>query len=395
MKNNRKIGINVILLGIASFLTDVSSEIIFPILPMFIVSLGGNGVIIGLIGGIMECVSSIFKVFSGYLSDRTGKRLIFVFSGYAISSISKIILPFSTVWQHAVAIISIERIGKGIRTAPRDAIIAESSNGQTGKGFGIHRAMDTAGAVVGSAFSFIMFYFLGFKFEAIILSAGIIGFLALFPLFFVKEKYNTTKASFGIKIKAMPKNFKIFLVVAGIFALGNFTYMFFILKTQIALSSSFNLFMAIALPILLYVLFNVIYALFSIPAGVLSDKFGRPKILAAGYILFSITCISFTFSDSLFLFVILFALYGITYALIDGNQRAYASDLVPENLKGTGLGAFHTVIGLTALPSGIIAGLLWEFNFFGLNATFLYGSILGISAAILLLITQKLMHRMK
>ena len=379
IKINKKISGNVILLGVVSFLTDISSEIIFPILPMFIAALGGTGLIIGLIGGLADSISSLLKVFSGYWSDRIGKRLPFVFSGYGLSGVSKILLSFSSVWQHAVIFVSLERVGKGLRTAPRDAIIAESSRGQRGKAFGVHRAMDTSGAVIGSGIAFVLVYYLGLNFQTIIFAAGIIGFFALIPLLFLKEKKKKpVEISLKISLKALPKNFRIFLITATIFALGNFTYMFFILKAQAAF---FDPGMAIAMPILLYAWFNLVYAAFSIPAGIFSDRIGRRKVLASGYVLFAATCTGFMFSDSLILFIIFFALYGITYALIDGNQRAYASDLIPEKLRGTGLGTFHTSIGLAALPASIIAGGLWEY--FGSDVTFIYGAGLSIIAAIL------------
>lgn len=377
---NKKLSINVILLGIVSFLTDISSEMILPLLPMFITALGGTGLIIGLIGGLADSISSLLKVFSGYWSDRKGKRLPFVFGGYGLSSISKILLSFSTLWQHAVIFVSLERVGKGLRTAPRDAIIAESSEGERGKAFGIHRAMDTSGAVIGSAIAFILIYYLGLNLETLILSAGIIGFFALVPLLFVKEKKKKpVVSSLRIGLKSLPKDFRIFVIIATIFALGNFTYMFFILKSQ---SAFFDPKMAIAMPILLYVWFNVVYAIFSIPAGILSDRIGRKKVLTFGYGLFAVTCAGFMFSNSLVLFIIFFAFYGVVYALIDGNQRAYASDLISDDLRGTGLGTFHTAIGLVALPASLIAGVLWEYV--DPNVTFIYGAVMGILAAILL-----------
>jgi len=383
MKKKRdkgKIGRNVVLLGIVSFLTDISSEIIFPILPMFLAALGGTGIVIGLVGGLADSISSLLKVFSGYWSDRVGKRLPFVFAGYGLSSISKIALSFSTAWQHAAVLVSAERVGKGLRTAPRDAIISESTDEkQRGKAFGIHRAMDTSGAVIGSGVAFVMVYYLGLNFQTIIFAAGIIGFFALIPIMFLKEKKKKpVESSLKISLKELPRDFRVFLIIATIFALGNFTYMFFILKSQ---SAFFEPEMAIAIPILLYMWFNIVYALFSIPAGVLSDKMGRKKVLASGYLLFAATSLGFMISDSLILFIFFFALYGATYALIDGNQRAYASDLISEKLRGTGLGTLHTCIGLAALPASLIAGVLWEY--ISPEAAFIYGAAMAVLAAVL------------
>ncbi len=379
-----KIHLNIILLGIVSFITDVSSEIIFPILPLFLASLGANGIIIGLVGGLSESIASILKVISGYMSDKKGKCFPFVFWGYTLSSVSKVMLSFATIWQYAVMLILLERVGKGLRTAPRDVIIAESAGAQKGKAFGIHRAMDTLGAVVGSIMAFVLIYFFGLNFQTTILAAGIFGFSALIPLLFVKEKKKSAvETTFKINLNLLPGNFRRFLVIACIFALGNFTYMFFILKTLFLFSGE----LTIVMPILLYAWFNVVYATFSIPVGMLADKIGKKKVLVAGYFLFALTCLGFIFSNSFILFVLFFAIYGIFYAFIDATQRAYISEIIPENLRGTGLGTFHTVIGLAALPGGIIAGLLWEFV--SPEATFVFGGTAGIISAILLLMILK------
>ncbi len=379
-KITNKIHPNIILLGLVSFIQDVSSEIIFPILPLFLASLGATGVIIGLVGGLSESIASIFKVISGYMSDKKGKCLPFVFWGYSISAFSKTLLSFSDIWQHAVLFVSLDRVGKGLRTAPRDVIIAESSGDKKGKAFGIHRAMDTMGAVVGSIMAFILIYFFGLNFQTMILAAGIIGLFSLIPLLFVREeKKSPVETTFKINLKLLPGDFRKFLMIACIFALGNFTYMFFILKTQFLFSGE----MAIIIPILLYAWFNVVYAALSFPAGMLADKIGKKKVLIAGYLFFALTCLGFIMSDSFSLFVLFFALYGLTYAFIDATQRAYISEIIPENLRGTGLGTFHTVIGLAALPGGIIAGLLWEFV--SPDVTFIFGGIVGVISAILLL----------
>lgn len=187
MKNKylKGTGANILLLGFVSFFNDLSSEMIMPILPMFIKSLGGAGLIIGLIGGLRDSVSSILKVLCGYWSDRTGKRKIFVSSGYLTSSVFKLFLAFSKSWQHVLIFAGLERTGKGLRTAPRDAIIADSMPEEKGKGFGIHRALDTSGAILGSIIVFLLFWFKGFDFKSIILFAAIISFISLIPLYFV------------------------------------------------------------------------------------------------------------------------------------------------------------------------------------------------------------------
>jgi len=366
------ISTNVLLLGIVSFLNDLSSEMIMPILPMFVTALGGAGLAVGLVGGFRDSISSILKVFCGYWSDKTGKRKIFVSSGYLTSALFKLLLALSTTCQYAVIFAALERVGKGLRTAARDAIIADSMARERGKGFGIHRTLDTSGAILGSTVVFFLFWFFGFGFKLIIFIAGVVAFVSLIPLRFVKEgKREPRDLTLKIGLKNLPKSLKLFILISSVFALGNFSYMFFIIRAQ----QFFTAKLSIAVPILLYILFNIFYAVFAIPLGALSDKIGREKVIILGYLLFSLTSLGFAFLTSLPAFVVLFALYGITYAAIDGNQRAFVSDLSSQQLKATALGTFHTTAGLMALPASLIAGFLWQK--LTPNATFIYGSVLG------------------
>jgi len=386
----RDMSFNIILLGIVSFIADTSSDMMWPILPMFITSIGGTGLAVGLIGGLAESVASILKVFSGYWSDKFGRRKPFVALGYTISSISKLFFPFISAWPHLLLLKPLERFGKGLRTAPRDGIIADSvATGVRGRDFGIHRAMDTSGAILGSIVAFILFWFLGLEFKIIFLIAAGIAFLALPPLTFVKEvKTKPKHVSLRISLEGLEKPLKLFILVATIFAVGNFSYMFFILKAQKAFQQLFPE-IANAMPILLYALFNMSYALLSIPVGTLSDKIGRKRVLATGYFLFGLTCFGFVFSSSLTSFIVLFLLYGLFYAFVDGMQRALASDLASKKLRGTALGAFHTSIGLAALPASLVAGFLWDIC---PEITFIYGALAGFIASGLLIIIVKKAH---
>jgi MFS family permease len=379
------ISANVLLLGVVSFLNDLSSEMIIPILPMFIIALGGGGFIIGLIGGLQESISSILKVLSGYWSDRIGRRKIFVTSGYFTSAVFKLFLSVSTLWQQILVFISFERVGKGLRTAPRDAIIADSMPEARGKGFGIHRALDTSGAILGGIAALIFYWAFGLGFGFIIFIAAIVAFISLLPLYFVKEgKRDPQRIRLQVSIKKLPKPLKLFIMVASVFALANFTYMFFIYKAL----DTFTLTEVkdpIAHAIFLYVLFNIFYAMFAIPFGTLSDRVGKAKVLILGYFLFSLTCLGFAFSDSLAAFLVLFPLYGVVYAMVDGNQRAFVSDLSTEDLRATALGTYHTLIGMIALPASMIAGFLWTIT---PSSTFLFGSSVSIISVILFVVLR-------
>jgi len=388
-KTSVGMSINIILLGIVSFFTDVSSEMITPILPMLIIILGGNALIIGLIGGLGDSITSILQVFSGHWSDKYGKRKPFIYSGYIISAVSKLFLPLSTMWQHVLVIRPLERVGKGIRTAPRDAVIADSVVSEVrGKAFGFHRALDTSGAILGSILALILYWLLGLEFAPILWISGIVAFFALPPIYFVREEVRKPqRLTLKISLRALPKRLRLFVLIATTFALGNFTYMFFITRAQEIFAQLFAEKMAKAIPILLYVLFNIMYTLFSIPSGILSDKIGRKNVLLLGYSLFGVTCLGFALVPSLTSFLILFCLYGLVYALVDGTQRAFTSDLSSEELRGTALGTFHTSIGLATLPASIIAGILWQH--IGPSAAFIYGSILGFTASMLLKICIK------
>ena len=379
------VGLNVFFLGLVSFLTDVSSEMIMPILPLFIYSLGGAGIAIGLIAGFGDSISSILKVFSGYWSDKTGRRLPYVFAGYASSAVAKIFFPLSTHWLHLLLLRPIERVGKGIRTAPRDALIADSLKSEVmGRGFGFHRAMDTAGAVLGSLLAFLLVWVWGWSLRAILLVAAIVAFLALIPLLRVREvsagRSRSLRVGLRLSLKGLPRKLKLFILAATLFALAEFSYMFFILRAREAVGGLGV--EAIAFPILLYVLFNIFYAVFAFPAGMLSDKIGKRKVIIVGYVLFATICLCFAASKLFTLYILLFALYGLVYALLEGNIRAYTAELSPSEIRGTALGTLHTAIGLAALPSNMVAGILWEV--LGSTSTFIYGAVLAAIASIIL-----------
>jgi MFS family permease len=375
---------NVIILSIVSFLNDLSSDMIMPILPMFLESLGATGKIVGLVGGIRDGISGLLKVLCGYWSDKTGKRKIFVYSGYGISSLFKLFLGLSKTAGSAVVFSSIERIGKGLRTAARDAIIAGSvEQSQRGKSFGIHRALDSAGAVLGAGVAFIFLQFTGLGFSAIIIISAIIGLASLVPLRYVSEpEESKSNAKLKLSLSILPGPLKLFIFVAAIFALGNFSYMFFVLRAQHLFEGRW----ATTAPILLYVLFNIFQSAFGVPVGLLSDKIGRQKVLIFGFGLYGAVSFGFAFCNSLPVYIILFALYGVVFAVVDGTERALVSDLAGADSRATALGTYSTITGLAALPAGIMAGFLWDKSH---DYTFIYGGATAILSIAVFLIFSR------
>jgi len=370
--NNNK---NIKFLGLVSLFNDISSEIIQPILPLFITSLGGGSLAIGLIGGFSNGLPSIIEIFSGYWSDKMGKRKPIVVAGYSLSAFAKLLLPFSMVWQHIFVLRTIERSGKGIRSAPRDAMISESAvKEQRGRGFGLHRAMDTLGAVIGSLLAYYLWKG-GLDFKTILIIAAILSIVALIPFIYVREGFSLPKTRGSLSLSDLSPELRKFLIISSIFAVGNFSYMFFILRAQ----EFFTGLSSIGDPLLLYAFFNVIYAVFSMPMGILSDKVGRKSLLTLGYALFAATAAGFSIVSSVAGLVVLFALYGLVFSIVDASERAFISDLSRATMRSSSLGIYYGVIGFAAIFSGLAAGGLWAR--LGPSATFLFGAALAALAA--------------
>ncbi|HWQ18963.1 MAG TPA: MFS transporter [Methanotrichaceae archaeon] len=373
-----RISKNIILLGLVSLLNDISSEIIQPILPLFIATLGGGSIAVGLIGGLSDGIPSIFKIFAGYWSDRLGKRKPLVVAGYGISAIAKIILPFSAGWQSVFVLKAAERLGKGIRSAPRDAMIAESAEKEVrGRGFGLHRAMDTSGAIVGSALAYLL-WSAGLDFRTILLIAGVFSIVALAPFARVQESFKSPAAEMDLRLSDLSPDLRKFIAIASLFALGNFSYMFFILRAQEFFTGA----MAVGAPLLLYILFNVIYGALAMPIGIWSDRVGRKNVLTIGYAVFAITSLGFVYVSSAAGLIVLFALYGLVFAMVDASERAFVSDLSCATVRCTSLGIYYGAVGISAIMSGLIAGGLWQ----GLSpgAAFLFGAFASALAALTL-----------
>jgi len=376
-------GKNILLLGFVSLLNDISSEIIQPILPLFITSLGGGAVAVGLIGGISDGLPSILQVFVGYWSDRWGRRKPLVVAGYALSAASKLLLPISASWQQVFVLKAAERSGKGVRSAPRDALISESADrSNRGRGFGLHRAMDSTGAVIGSILAYALWKG-GMDFRTIFLVAAVLAVAALIPFYKVKESARVPNGRLRLSASDLSPDLRKFLVVACLFALGNFSYMFFILRAQQLFGGA----QAVAAPLLLYVLFNLVYAALAMPIGIWSDRIGRRNVLALGYALFALTALGFAFVSNLAGLIVLFALYGLVYALVDGSQSAFVSDLSHAGVRSTSLGLYYSAVGLAAIASSLVAGVLWARM--GAESTFLFGAAAAALAAVVLLGMKK------
>lgn len=369
---------NVKLLGASSFFNDVGSDMIAPLMPFYVTAFGGAGIAVGLLAGMREGLSSLFKIFGGWLSDKIGKRKIFVFLGYLASVVFRFLLVLAGSWQQVVALVSLERLGKA-RDAPRDAIIEDSTK-KTGKGFGIAQMMDTSGAILGTSLVLLLFWKLNLEIKNIFFIAACIAILSLIPIFFVKEpRFKKTRKGFFEGISSIPLQLKYFVFVAAVFSLGNFgLYMFLLLRAQ-QLSGNF------IAPLGMYLLFNIFWAGLSVQFGKLSDRIGRKKVLVAGYALFLAVSIGFIFVSNLYWFAALFALYGVVYAMTNANHRAFVADL-SDGMKGTEMGFYYFVTGIITIPAGIAAGALWDAS---PETMFIYISAIALVSLVLLAFVKK------
>ncbi|MBN2072015.1 MAG: MFS transporter [Candidatus Krumholzibacteriota bacterium] len=375
---------NIIVLGFVSLFTDLGSQMVFPLIPLFLITVIGTGAsIVGIVEGVAETTASLLKVVSGSYSDRIKKRKPFILFGYSVSTLAKPLFAFAGSWFFVLSVRVVERIGKGLRNAPRDALVAESSSvGTRGKAYGFHRAMDGIGSIAGALVAYLLLPVLGYR---------KIFFLALFPgiaavllISMINEKKGhpvsgKINPSPGESFRDMPGNLRLFIVAATLFALGHFGYAFLLLKAkQIGLADN--------TAILLYTLFYSVYTLCVMPFGMLSDRIGRKPVILAGYSVFALTSAGLIFTSSLEAIVVFFIVYGFFYAMIDGVQRAYVADLAPVESRATALGIFHASIGLIALPGGFLAGFIWDRT--GPEGTFLYGLISSLVAIILFLFVR-------
>lgn len=388
---------NVFFLGLVSFLTDISSEMIFTLVPLVVVNiLGGGALSVGFIGGVTESFDAFFRIFSGRISDRLKKRKLLAVMGYGFSTVVKPFMLLTASWGSVLAVRFGDRFGKGIRSSPRDALIADSVTPETrGKGFGIHRAMDTAGAFVGLLAAAIVIYNVqgelitltreSYRWLVIIgIIPAVIAVILLITL--VHEKSLPSQASqisTGLpldKKMRFSNRFKLFMVIMGVFTLGNSSDFFVILRAESLGVSALNI-------TLMLVLFNLSYVLVSIPAGMLSDKLGRRKVIGIGWFVYALVYFGFALSTHVWHIWFLFAAYGIYYGIVEGAAKAFVADLVPKERRGTAYGYYNGLVGLMLLPASVLAGWLWEAA--SPAAPFYFGAGLSFVAMIGILLLLK------
>lgn len=359
---------NVFSAGVASFFMDVSTEMVYSLVPVFLSSvLGVNKSLIGVIEGIAETTASLLKMFAGWLSDKLGRRKSLMLFGYTISTLSRPLLAVSGSWGMVLGSRFVDRFGKGVRTAPRDAIVAESSDKrELGRSFGFHRAMDQFGAVVGPALAFLVLALRPEGYRTVFWVSLIPGAICVtvIALFIRERRGRGVRASAGggsegpargdgRALRRVRGPLLAYLAVMAVFSLGNSSDAFLILRAR-------DLQVATAMIPMLYLVFNLLYAVFSIPAGLLADRIGRRRVALLGFALFAGAYAWMALAGSQASAWGVFALYGIYMGVADGNGRALLAELSADSRRGTAFGAYHMVVGLAALPASVIAGVLYD-----------------------------------
>lgn len=370
---------NVFFAGLVSLFMDISSEMIYPLLPLFLTSvLGATKTTVGIIEGIAEATASILKVFSGWISDRFGKKKLLMGIGYGISAISRPMIAYASTWHEVLSARFIDRVGKGVRTAPRDAIIADSvNNSNLGFAFGFHRSMDTIGAVIGPAIAFVMLYLFADNLRTVFYVSTIPALIAvvLIIFFITEKKREKTGAAHlpSLSFSSFNGPFRHYMFVIGVFSLGNFADAFMVLQAQ-------NLGVEKRLIPIIYLVFNIVYAASATPMGALADRVGIKNMVMVSFIYYSVIYALVGLSSSAIHIWLLFPLYGIYKGMSEGTQRAYLASLAPPERKATAFGVYYTVSGLMLLPASVIAGFLWDKA--GPATTFFYGSLMSILSAV-------------
>ena len=390
-KEKKLLGVvpNVFFLGLVSLLTDVSSEMIFTLVPLFLSNvLGASTTIIGFVGGFTDAVDAVVRIPSGWISDKIGKRKSLAVLGYGFSTFCKPFMYFAGAWGAVLGVRFGDRIGKGIRSSPRDALIADSAPAsERGRSFGLHRAMDTAGAFIGLALAAVIIYAVEGT-SAISMNLGTFRWLVIYGtipavvavmilglLVKEKKKQAAVKAAGAAGTQkssvVFDKRFYIFLVIMAIFTLGNSSDFFIILRAQ-------KLDVPLLQVTMMLLLFNASYVAVSYPMGILSDKIGRRKVIITGWLVYGLTYLGFALATKEWQAWVLFGIYGIYYGMVEGNAKAFIADLVPADKRGRAYGLFQGIVGVMILPASVIAGWLW--SAIGPSSTFYFGGALALLA---------------
>jgi len=371
---------NIFFTGLTSFFMDTSVKMVYSVMPMFLLSIGASKTSLSLIEGIAESTASLIKSLSGFWSDKIGKNKPFMLIGYGISALIIPLYSFVTSPMQVLYLRFIERFGKGIRTSPRDSLIAGSvTNGDAGKSFGLQKAMDNSGAIAGPLMAFGLLTLFTNDFHIIFMLAGIPSILSIFIILFgIKEAKRNKETLFKkFHFKDFPKDYYYFLVIVFIFTLGNSTDALLMVKAnEVGIKVTF-------IP-LVYLTTSIVSVLLAVPIGSFSDKIGREKILIVGFIIYAIVYFGFGIANNTGIIVLLFALYGLYSAMTDGIQKAFISDMIDKNKQGTGLGIYNALIGITLLPASLIAGFMYDK--INSNIPFYFGASTAIISAILLIV---------
>lgn len=371
---------NVFFVGLTSFFTDTSTKMVYSVMPLFLMSMGASKTTLSLIEGVAESTAALLKAFSGFWSDKMGRNKPFMLLGYGLTAIispiySLAISPFQILYLRFI-----ERVGKGLRTAPRDSLIASSvDKKESGRSFGFHKAMDNSGAIIGPLVAFLMLWLFPSNYPLIFILSGIPAVLGVLTIIFLvhetKKPRKDKKEVFSFK--HLPRRYYLFLLIVFIFSLGNSTDALLLVRTkETGVDDKF-------IPII-YLIFNSVSVLLAIPFGKLSDRIGRGKLLVVGFIVYAFVYFGFGWFVNLKVYILLFIFYGLYSALTDGCQKALISDFLPAELKGTGFGIYHALLGLTLLPASLIAGLLYDKV--KPAAAFYFGTTMAMLAAISMIV---------
>lgn len=377
---------NVRSLGWVSLFNDMASEMIYPLLPLFLNAMLGAGVVfIGMIEGIAESVSSFLKLFSGWVSDRFRKRKGLILFGYALASITRPFIGLATSAYHVLFLRFFDRIGKGVRSSPRDALLSQScSQEERGKAFGFQRAMDHAGAMIGPLIASLLIAVFTKDLRIIFLLAFIPSFFCLWILWRGVTEVQKEQASISsppkLHWKGWDRRFRYFLLIITLFTLGNSSDAFLLLRAQgLGLH-------VVSIPVLWFI-FHLSKTIFSVPGGALSDRIGRRKVMILAWMIYGLVYLGFAFASKAYQIWLLFITYGLFYGLSEGTEKAWVADLVEESKRGIAYGAYHFSIGIAALPASLLMGLIWKV--IGVEWAFTFGAAMAFLAALLAILLMK------